>query len=322
MAKSIATAGLSAEPTAPQYNLKKGIPYILGAALCWSTGGVLVKLIPWNAMAIAGIRSFVALIFSLFVVKDLNIRMTKTNILGGACMFASTFLYILATKLTTAANAIVLQYTAPVFILIISALFLKKRVTRLDICAVAVIFCGISLFFVDNLSGGQLIGNLVALLSGLCFSGLFLCNSAPGATPQQATIVAHILGTITCLPFAFTEVTASFIPWASVIVMGVIQLGLAYFLLSKGSVHTPPLLASLISSIEPVLNPLWVMLIIGERPGFWATIGIAVVILGVVIYNILMGIKSRAAETRERPQPRRLHEAIRAVIRVFSRRAR
>lgn len=274
-------------------NLKKGIFYILGAALCWSIAGVLVKLIPWNAMAIAGVRSLFALIFTLIVVKDRKIRFTVSNLLGGACMFGSTFLYIFAAKRTTAANAIVLQYTAPVFILIISALFLKKRITRLDIYAVVVIFSGITLFFLDNLSTGQLLGNIAGLGSGLCFAGLFLCNSMKGATPQQGTIVAHILGTVICLPFAFTEVTAEIIPWASVIVMGVIQLGLAYFLLSKGSVHTPPLLASLIASIEPILNPLWVMLVIGERPGAWATVGIAIVILGVISYNVMIGIKSK-----------------------------
>lgn len=274
-------------------NIRKGSLYVIGAALCWSLGGVLVKLIPWNAMAINGLRSLVALIVTVLVSRQCRIRFTRTNILGACCLCGTAFLYIFATKLTTAANAIVLQYTAPVFIVIISTLFLRKRATRVDLLGVVVIFCGIVLFFFDDLSGGQLLGNLLALASGLCFSGMFLVNSAEGATPIQATLLGHILGALIGIPFAVTGVTADPIPWLAVIAMGVIQLGLAYVLLAKGSPLVPPLLASLLSCIEPVLNPLWVLLAIGERPGPWALAGIVIVLAGVVLYNVLISHKSR-----------------------------
>lgn len=274
-------------------NFKKGTLYIVGAALFWSTSGVLIKLIPWNAMAIAGLRSLFALIFSLIVIKDRKIRFTRCNILGSLCMCAATYFYIIAVKMTAAANAIVLQYTAPVFIVIISALFLKKRTTRLDICAVAFIFCGIALFFFDSLGAGQMLGNFIGLLSGIGFAGVFICNSMKDSTPQQTLILAHALGCLIGLPFVFSEVTLQAVPWISIICLGVFQTGLAYFLLAKGSSYTPPLLASLISCIDPILNSLWVMLIIGERPGGWATAGITIVILGVILYNTLLGLKAR-----------------------------
>lgn len=274
-------------------NLKKGALYILCAALCWSTSGVLIKVIPWNAMAIAGLRSFFALIFSLIVVKDRKIRFTRSNILGSLCMCAATYFYILAVKMTTAANAIVLQYTAPVFIIIISTLFLGKRATRLDICAVIFILFGIGLFFFDSLGAGQLLGNIIGLLSGITFAGVFLCNSMEGSTPQQTLILAHALGCVIGLPFAFFESQLPPVSWIAIVCLGVFQTGLAYFLLAKGSLYTPPLFASLISCVDPILNSLWVMLIIGERPGGWATAGITIVILGVILYNTFLGLKAR-----------------------------
>lgn len=285
----IAQAAVADEPQTQ----KKGTLLIVGAALCWSTSGVLIKLIPWNAMAISGLRCFFALIFSLIVIKDRKIRFTRTNILGSLCMCATTYCYIIAVKMTTAANAIVLQYTSPVFIVIISALFLKKRTTRLDICAVIFIFCGIALFFFDSLGAGQLLGNVIGLLSGIGFAGVFICNSMKDATPQQTLLLGHALGFLIGLPFVFSEVTLAPVPWIAIVCLGVLQTGLAYFLLAKGSAYTPPLLASLISCIDPILNSLWVMLIIGERPGGWATAGITIVILGVILYNVLLGLKSR-----------------------------
>ena len=272
----------------------RGVTYMVATALCWSIGGLLIKLIPWNAFAIMGVRSAIAFVMTLIFIKDRKIRLTKSNVLGALCLLTLCVTYIVATKLTTAANAIVLQYTAPIIILLISIVFLKQRATRLDVVAMGVIFLGILLFFVDGLSGGQILGNGIALISGFCLAGVFLCNAMEGATPEQATLLAHGLGTVLFLPYALTQVTAQAVPWVAVIIMGVVQLGLAYLLLARGSRLVPPLVGSLITCIEPILNPVWVALAVGEIPGPWALVGMGLVIFGVVIYNVLLAHKARS----------------------------
>lgn len=271
----------------------RGVIYMVSTALCWSIGGLLIKVIPWNAFAIIGMRSAIAFVMTLIFCKDRKIRLTKSNLLGALCTLSLCVTYIIATKLTTAANAIVLQYTAPIIILLISIVFLKQRATRLDVAAIVVIFLGIILFFFDGLSGGQLAGNAIALLSGLCLAGVFLCNAMEGATPEQAALLAHGIGAVLFLPYALTQVTAEVAPWIAIVVMGVVQLGLAYLLLARGSRLVPPLTGSLISCIEPILNPVWVALAVGEFPGAWALVGMGLVIFGVIAYNVLLAHKVR-----------------------------
>lgn len=273
----------------PSHGLNKGSLYITGAALCWSLGGVLIKLVPWNAMAIAGIRSLIAFAVTVIFSRSFKITFTKTNILGGIALSGTAILFILANKYTTAANAIVLQYTAPVYIVLLSLIFFRKPVKRLDIAGILIILSGIVLFFFDDLSGGHLAGNILSLASGVFFALMFFINSTEGATPMEATRLGHLISAAIGIPFAFTSTgaTLQLVPWLAVLAMGAIQLGLAYVLFAKGSPLVPPITASLISCIEPVLNPLWVMLVIGETPGFWSVIGMIVVICGVVIYNIV-----------------------------------
>ena len=280
----------------------RGSLYITCAALCWSLGGVLIKLVPWNAMAIAGLRSLIAFAITVLFSRSFKITLTKTNILGAIGLSGTAILFILANKYTTAANAIVLQYTAPVYILILSMIFLKKPVKKLDLAGILIILSGIVLFFFDDLSGGHLVGNILSLASGVFFAIMFFINSTEGATPMEATRLGHLISAAVGLPFIFTSTGVTFepIPWLAIFAMGAVQLGLAYVLFSKGSPLVSPIAASLISCIEPVLNPVWVMLVIGETPGFWSIIGIIVVISGVVLYNIVStreGQKNSESET-------------------------
>ncbi len=240
-------------------------------------------------MAIAGLRSLIAFAVTVLFSRSFKITFTKTNILGAIGLSGTAILFILANKYTTAANAIVLQYTAPVYILILSMIFLRKPVKKLDIAGIIIILSGIVLFFFDDLSGGHLVGNILSLGSGVFFAVMFFINSSEGATPMEATRLGHLISAAIGLPFAFTStgVTFELVPWLAIIAMGAVQLGLAYVLFSKGSPLVSPIAASLICCIEPVLNPIWVMLVIGETPGFWSIIGIIVVIVGVVLYNIV-----------------------------------
>jgi drug/metabolite transporter (DMT)-like permease len=264
----------------------KGPLLIAATAVLWSFGGLLIKLIPWDAMTIVGIRSLIAGIVMAIYMRRPRITLSPAVILGGLSLSATTVLFVFANKLTTAANAIVLQYVAPIFVLILSAVFLKKRFHKTDVIAVIVVFIGIALFFFDQLKADALLGNILAVLAGVAFAGVFLINQMPGAKPEEALLLGHIVNTAVSIPFIAAHVTFEPAPWLYIALLGVFQLGLAYVLFSIGIRHTPPVLASLIATLEPLLSPVWVLLITGEAPGLFALIGGVVVIATVVWYGI------------------------------------
>lgn len=275
----------------------KGPLMIAATAVLWSFGGLLIKLIPWDAMTIVGIRSLIAGIVMAIYMRRLRISMTPSVILGGLCMAGTTILFVFANKLTSAANAIVLQYVSPIFVLIFSALFFGKRFRAFDIAAVIVVFFGIALFFFDGLEPGVMLGNILAVLAGVCFAGVFLVNQMKGAKPEEALLLGHIINAVVGIPFVVTSVTFEPGPWLYIVLLGVFQLGLAYVLFSIGIKHTPPVAASLIATLEPLLSPVWVLLITGEKPGLFALIGGVVVIATVVLYSI------RSAKRQSEPAP-------------------
>ena len=265
----------------------KGPLLIVMTAVLWSTAGVLIKLVPWNAMTIVGLRSFFAAVVMAVYMRRPRITFSKPVILGGLSMSVTMVLFLFANKLTTAANAIVLQYTSPIFVILLSALMLRQRPKALDIAAVAVVFGGVMLFFIDQLRADALLGNILAVLSGVTFAGVFLANKMPGARPEEATLLGYLINIVISIPFIVTNVTAEAVPWLAVTVMGVFQLGVAYVLFSIGIKTTPPLAASLIAVIEPLLSPVWVMLATGEKPGPFAVAGGVIVVAAVVAYNAI-----------------------------------
>ena len=264
----------------------KGLLFIVATAVLWSFGGLLIKFIPWDAMTIAGLRAVFAGAVTAIYMRRPRITMNKPVILGALSLSATTILFVFANKLTTAANAIVLQYTAPVFVMIMAVVFLKQRINALDVGSVIVVFAGITLFFFDKLAPTALLGNVLAVLSGVAFAGVFFFNKMDGAKPIEAMLLGHIINVVVALPFIAANVTLEPVAWGMVALLGVFQLGIAYVLFSIGIKHTPPISASLISTLEPLLNPLWVLLFVGERPGVWAIIGGTVVLMAVVNYNI------------------------------------
>ena len=272
---------------------RKGPLFIALASVCWSFGGLFIKFIPWGAMSIVGIRAFFAAIVFIFYRRSVKVKFTTGNILTAICLSSTTVMYVFANKLTTAAAAILLQFTAPIFIILIYLVFYKKKPTVSAVVAVLFTLVGMMLFFAENLDSGAFWGNIMALISGLSMAGVYVCNKRPDTNPENALFMGFLLNTIIGLPFAFTEVTADIAAWVAVIFLGVIQVGFAYIFFSKGIKKTPALLACLISTIEPILNPIWVMLagILGllpelEVPGFFALIGGIIIVLTVVGYNI------------------------------------
>lgn len=266
----------------------RGTLYVFLAALLYSIGGLCIKVIPWNGMSINGGRTAIALVVIggyLWWVKH-PLRWNRWVALGAVSVFGCNALFSIANKLTTAANTIVLQFTAPIFVMLITLLVFRRRPSRLDVITCAVVFGGVVFFFIDSLEVGGGVGNLLALLSGLAYAGVFLLNDLPDSDAISSVFWGDVLSAVTGLPFLFQETDFSAPALTSLVVLGVFQVAVAYILLTIGLKTTPPVTASLVSGIEPVLNPILVAVFYGEQMGPMAILGAAIVISGVVIYNV------------------------------------
>lgn len=255
-------------------------------AVLWSSGGVLIKLIDWNPLAIAGMRSAVAAALIMIVVRKPKFHFSPVQI-GGAISFSATVIcFVSATKLTTAANAILLQYTAPVYTALFAWRFLGERTSWVDWATIAVVFGGVTLFFLDDLSRGGHIGNILALLAGVAHAwlGLFL-RKQKDASPYESILLGNMLTAVIGLPFMLGA-SLSILDWTGLALLGVFQLGFSYILYAYAIKRVRALDAMLIFMIEPILSPIWVFLVVGESPGRWATVGGAVVIISVTIRSI------------------------------------
>ena len=271
---------------------RKSVGLLLLTALGWSLGGVLMKSVDWPPFAVGGGRGLVAAVF-LLAVRGRTLRFTWTPLqLGTALAFAGcTILFAAATKLTTAANAILLQYTAPVWVALLGAWLLGERARRADWWTIAVTFVGMGVFFYDGLKFNNLTGILLAVASGVSFAVMIvlLRKQGPGST-IEAVILGNLLGFVIGLPSICTA------PWpdqrslVALLLLGVVQLGIPYLLYSRAIKHVTALEAVLIPVIEPILNPIWVLLVIGERPSPLALLGGAIV-LGAVTWRAMASIR-------------------------------
>ena len=264
----------------------KGNLYILAAALLWSTGGLIMKAVPFNGIVVNFFRTVFAFLFFAAMRRSFRIKINKTILLGAFCFFASTTFYACSNKMTTAANAIVLQYTAPMFVLAMQCVRERTLPKRRDVILLTAAFFGMILFFCDQLDPGKMLGNIFGVLAGVFFAAMFVVNQMPGASNADANMLGFLMTIVIGLPFVVTE-DLHFTPQiaAALVFLGTIQIGMAYYMFSKGVSLTPPVNASLISVLEAVLNPLWVFLALGERPGYFALLG-AVFLIGAVVMNI------------------------------------
>ena len=282
-------------------NKHTGTLCVFLAALLYSIGGLCIKVIPWNGMSINGARTLIALVvigIYLAIIRH-KPRFNRWIFLGSLCIFGTNALYSVANKLTTAANTIVLQFTAPIFVIVFSALFWKRRPQKLDIAACVVVFGGVLFFFVDSLEAGGALGNVLAILSGAAYGGVFLLNDFPDSDAISAVFWGDVLSAVTGLPFLLQEQPLAPTALFSLVILGVFQVAVAYILLTIGLRTTPAVTASLVSGIEPVLNHLLVALFYGETIGRFAFVGAAVVICGVVGYNVLKGMQDKTAQNQK-----------------------
>ncbi|HEY0407054.1 MAG TPA: DMT family transporter [Pyrinomonadaceae bacterium] len=282
--------------------LDSPILLVLFAALLWSTGGLFIKATSLNVFELSFGRSLLAALTVAFFTRREGFGLNTVSALAAVLYAALLLLFVIATKLTTAANAIFLQYTAPIYVLLLEPLFYKERFRRSDLLTVAVCIAGMSLFFVGKLRPQDVSGNLTALASGLCFAFYVLLLRHPRAQQvnrASSVIYGNLLIVLITAPAGLAALPAmSATDAVSIFFLGVFQLGVAYTLFTLGMARgVRSLDAGIIGYIEPVLNPLWVFLALGERPSVWALVGGAIIVAAVVTHAL------RGARLARRPAP-------------------
>lgn len=264
----------------------RGSLYMIAAAVLWSTGGVFIKLIPWAPQSINCARCFVALAAALAVsVRRPMERPTATTCFAGVCFSLTTLCLTMATKMTLAANAILLQYTSPLFIIVIESVLNRRRPKKADVLCSLCILTGI--FLCCSGGAGKLSGNLMGLLSGLFFSMMFLTNSRPDAQPAMANNIGFAIGFAMGLPWLAAETDWSGRVLLLVLGLGLGQFCLAYAFFARGIRLVSPLTANFLATLEPILNPVWVALIYAEQIPLRTVLGGGLTLFSALAYSTL-----------------------------------
>lgn len=269
---------------------------VLGAAIPWSLGGVLIKGVSLDAFGVTLWRSpLAALTIAVLLKARPRLRGVPRIEWAVAIAYAVTLLtFVAATKLTTAANAIFLQYTGPLYVLVFGRFLLAERPSRIDVAALLVAFAGMTLFFVGKLEPEDVAGNALALVSGAAFGAFLVLLRRPECAPitrPRGMVLGNIILTVVAAAVVlanrdFGALTPGPQDAAGLAALGFVQIGLAYVFLTVGIARVPAIEAGLVGMLEPVLNPVWVWLFLSESPGGWALIGGAIIITAVVARTV------------------------------------
>ncbi len=284
---------------------------VLGAAILWSTGGLFIKATHLSAYELSFGRSLLAAITIVIFTRREGFGINRISGITSVLYAALLILFVLGTKLTTAANAIFLQYTAPVYVLILEPLFYKEKFRGRDFITVAACVAGMSLFFVGKLRPQDVSGNLFALASGVCFALFFLLlrhSKARNVNRASSAIYGNLIVVLLCAPAFFGAVQRgiSAADFGCIAYLGIVQIGFAYLLFTLAMARgVRSLDAGIIGYVEPVLNPVWVFLFIGERPSGWAIIGGGIIVAS-VIWHML--VESRSKQIKVPPIQLTPHE--------------
>lgn len=257
------------------------------AAISWSFAGALSKTLPWNSFTINGVRSLVAAVLLAFARGGVRVKLTKGTLLGAAGTALTGILYMVAVKLTTSANAIVLQYAMPAFVILFSWIFYGQKPGKKQVIIAVCIMAGVVLCSWEGLSGGNVLGDAIALMAAVTFSLVFFCARMPGADPRDYSY----LGMVFCAPFALNAcfdpgVTANPVHWLTAAALGLCLAG-GYFFISKSMSNVSPVSAALLANLEPILNPVWAFLLVGERPGALTVVGACIVLTAATVYALM-----------------------------------
>lgn len=267
---------------------QKGFIYTALSAVCFATGGLLIKLNTWSSMSINGMRSFFAFFIFLLYMK-LTKHQFKINwkvLLGVVANSMMGITFIMANKMTTAANAIVLQFTLPIYIMLLAWIFLKKKPDKVSVISGMISLVGIMFFFFESLSLGGMAGNVLALTSGFFYAIVFLIKQIPDSDFESSAIISFVLNFVIGIPFILQETDWGIMNLSTGVLQGVVQIGLAYIFLNMALDKVPPVGASLISMIEPILNPILVAIFYGEKIGKISLVGAIIVLASALFYNL------------------------------------
>lgn len=267
---------------------QRGLAAIACAGLLWSTGGLFIKLVPYSPLTITAWRSaFALLVFALIFGKSVletNRKMWLTSLFYAATLLS----FVAANKMTTAANAIFLQFTAPIYILLLEPILFKIKLLRINVITACFCIAGMGLFFLDDFGGGGFWGNMLALFSGVCFAAFMLGQRANEPRTHAAAIFwGNLILVAAAAPAAFQTGLPDGMPFLMLAFLGIFQIGCAYALFTFGLKRTLAIEASLLAFVEPILNPIWVWLGYGERPGNWALVGGAVILATLLVKTLI-----------------------------------
>lgn len=275
----------------------RGALAMAGTAFLWSIAGLFIKLIEWQPFAIAGLRSLIASVVILIFLRRPKLHFSFPQVMAALANAATMLLFVVANKTTTAANAILLQYMAPVITAFLGAALLKERIRAEHWGAMVFIIGGMLMLFLDKLGGGQLLGNILALASAFTFSLHFVfMRMQKDGSPLESTLLSHWLTALIGIAVSL------FLPWPvftatsilAIFCLGIVQIGIAALLFAYGIRHISAINANLIAVIEPVFNPVWVLVVLGERPSLNAILG-GILIIGAVTVSSIISAKRRHA---------------------------
>ena len=285
-------------------NERKKIPdgiWVFLSSVFFAFGGLLFKIISWDALAISSARSILAgvAILIFLLIRRHHFVINRHVILAALSISATNTLYAMANKLTTAGNTIVLQFTMPVFVILIMAVFYRKRPNRMECIVCLLVLAGILCFFIDSISVGNMTGNLLALASGITYACFFIYNSRDDSEPFTAILLSYGLTALIGLPSLLrTDIAAS--PAgeiAAVLALGFVQQAVAQLCFATGIRGTGAVAAGLISGLEPILNPVLVAIFTGETLTPLSLIGAVTVVVTVVVYDLRNASQSNEPKT-------------------------
>lgn len=269
---------------------KNGLLAVFIAAILWSSGGLFIKLVTLTPMQISFFRCLIAALTFAIIFKQKILQYNKLSIVNSFFYAGVLIFYVIAMKTTTAANAIFLQSTAPIYVLIFEPIINKTKYERSNIITIAICFFGMILFFLGDLTPGQLEGNIFALMAGILFAAFFLGMKKNDKKYQQSSIfLGNIIVALISLPFIFAIDEFAISDLWMVSFLGVFQIAIAYAFFSYGLKRVYAVEASIISMTEPVLTPLWVFIGYGEVPATTALMGGIIILTAISVRTIQMG---------------------------------
>lgn len=266
---------------------RKSVLMLVLTAVLWSSSGLLIKLVSWGPLTILGMRSLIAGLLFWVYLRQVNWRFSRYQVFGALCYTCTNLFFISATKLTSAANAIFLQYGCPIYVVILGYWLLKEKPRRADWLALLVIIVGLGFFFGDKLSFDGFYGNLLGILSGVAFAGtMVFMRLQKDGQPAPTIFLGNIISAVVGLPFMLGEKSFLLNDFVILLYLGIFQIGFSFLLYSAAIKRIHALEANLILTLEPILNPIWVFLVIGERPGPLALLG-SLMVIGAVMFRAI-----------------------------------